>query len=106
MDVEHEYDVCLSFAGEQRPYVEQVAEILHCRPTEVAFVGCGSESDNLAIKGTAFAAQKKGNHLITTPIEHHAVLHTCQYLERFGFKTTYLPVDSYGCVNPDDVADR
>ncbi len=83
---------------------EQVAEILHCRPTEIAFVGCGSESDNLAIKGMAFAAQKKGNHLITSSIEHHAVLHTCQYLDRFGFKTTYLPVDTYGRVNPDDVA--
>jgi cysteine desulfurase len=82
---------------------EQVAEILHCRPTEVAFVGCGSESDNLAIKGIAFAAQKKGNHLITSSIEHHAVLHTCQYLERFGFKTTYLPVDEYGRIDPDDV---
>lgn len=83
---------------------EQVAEILHCRPTEIAFVGCGSESDNLAIKGMAFASQKKGNHLITSSIEHHAVLHTCQYLDRFGFKTTYLPVDGYGRVNPDDVA--
>lgn len=83
---------------------EQVADLLHCRPTEVAFVGCGSESDNLAIKGMAFASQKKGNHIITSSIEHHAVLHTCQYLERFGFKTTYLPVDAYGCVNPDDVA--
>ncbi len=82
---------------------EQVAEILHCRPTEVAFVGCGSESDNLAIKGIAFAAQKKGNHLITSSIEHHAVLHTCQYLERFGVKTTYLPVDEYGRIDPDDV---
>ncbi|HZR44824.1 MAG TPA: cysteine desulfurase NifS [Ktedonobacteraceae bacterium] len=82
---------------------EQVAEILHCRPTEIAFVGCGSESDNLAIKGMALASQKKGNHIITTPIEHHAVLHTCQYLERFGFKTSYLPVDQYGCVNPADV---
>src|SRR2546428_8147861 len=82
---------------------EQVAEILGCRPTEVTFTGCGSESDNLAIKGMAFASQKKGNHIITTPIEHHAVLHTCQYLERFGFKTTYLPVDTYGRVNPDDV---
>src|ERR1700738_2999871 len=82
---------------------EQVAAVIHCRPTEIAFVGCGSESDNLAIKGIAFASQKKGNHFITTPIEHHAVLHTCQYLERFGFKTTYLPVDSYGRVNPDDV---
>jgi len=82
---------------------EQVAEILHCRPTEITFTGCGSESDNLAIKGMAYASQKKGNHLITSSIEHHAVLHTCQYLERFGFKTTYLPVDTYGCVNPDDV---
>src|SRR5205807_9994863 len=76
---------------------------LNSRPTEVTFTGCGSESDNLAIKGIAFASQKKGNHFITTPIEHHAVLHTCQYLERFGFKTTYLPVDTYGRVNPDDV---
>src|SRR5579883_1816001 len=82
---------------------EQVAEIIHSRPTEIAFVGCGSESDNLAIKGVAFASQKKGNHIITSSIEHHAVLHTCQYLERFGFKTTYLPVDGYGRVNPDDV---
>src|SRR5438067_8862729 len=82
---------------------EQVADILGCRPTEISFMGCGSESDNLAIKGIAFASQKKGKHIITTPIEHHAVLHTCQYLERFGFKTTYLPVDIYGRVNPDDV---
>jgi cysteine desulfurase len=83
---------------------EQVAELIHCRPTEIAFVGCGSESDNLAIKGMAYAAQKKGNHLITSSIEHHAVLHTCQYLERTGFKTTYLPVDQYGSIDPDDVA--
>jgi cysteine desulfurase len=82
---------------------EQVAEVIHARPTEIAFVGCGSESDNLAIKGVAYASQKKGNHLITSSIEHHAVLHTCQYLERFGFKTTYLPVDEYGCVDPDAV---
>lgn len=83
---------------------EQVAELIHCRPTEIAFVGCGSESDNLAIKGMAYAAQKKGNHLITSSIEHHAVLHTCQYLERAGFKTTYLPVDEYGSIDPDEVA--
>src|SRR6266581_3812251 len=83
---------------------EQVADMLNCRPTEISFTGCGSESDNLAIKGSAFASQKKGHHIITTPIEHHAVLHTCQYLERFGFKTTYIPVDRYACVNPDDVA--
>ena len=82
---------------------EQVAEIIHARPTEIAFVGCGSESDNLAIKGMAFASQKKGQHLITSSIEHHAVLHTCQYLERFGFNITYLPVDEHGCIDPDDV---
>jgi len=82
---------------------EQVAEVLHSRPTEIAFVGCGSESDNLAIKGMAFASQKKGNHIITSSIEHHAVLHTCEYLDRFGFQTTYLPVDEYASVNPDDV---
>ena len=82
---------------------EQVADILGCRPTEISFTGCGSESDNLAIKGMAYAAQKKGNHLITSSIEHHAVLHTCQYLDRFGFKTTYLPVDSYGRVDPANV---
>lgn len=82
---------------------EQIAEIIHCRPTEIAFVGCGSESDNLAIKGVAYASQKKGNHIITSAIEHHAVLHTCQYLERFGFKTTYLPVDEYAVIDPDAV---
>ncbi|MGI9059934.1 MAG: cysteine desulfurase NifS [Ktedonobacteraceae bacterium] len=82
---------------------EQVADILGCRPTEISFTGCGSESDNLAIKGMAYAAQKKGNHLITSSIEHHAVLHTCQYLDRFGFKTTYLSVDSYGRVDPTAV---
>ncbi len=82
---------------------EQVANLLNCRPTEIAFVGCGSESDNLAIKGLAFTSQKKGNHIITSSIEHHAVLHTCQYLERFGFKTTYLPVDEYGRVDPAEV---
>ncbi len=83
---------------------EEVAEILNCRPTEIIFTGGGSESDNLAIKGLAFTAQKKGNHIITSSIEHHAVLHTCQYLERFGFTTTYLPVDQYGRVDPDEVA--
>src|SRR5438552_18133347 len=59
---------------------EQVAEVLGCRPTEITFTGCGSESDNLAIKGIAYAAQKKCNHLITSSIQHHAVLHTCHYL--------------------------
>ncbi len=83
---------------------EQIAAILGCRPTELIFTGCGSESDNLAIKGVAQASQKKGTHIITSAIEHHAVLHTCQYLEKFGYEITYLPVDSYGRVDPADVA--
>ncbi len=82
---------------------EKIAAILGCRPTELIFTGGGSESDNLAIKGVAQASQKKGNHIITSAIEHHAVLHTCQYLEKFGFEVTYLPVDQYGRVNPADV---
>lgn len=82
---------------------EKIAAILGCRPTELIFTSGGSESDNLAIKGVAQASQKKGNHIITSAIEHHAVLHTCQYLEKFGFEVTYLPVDRYGRVNPADV---
>jgi cysteine desulfurase len=82
---------------------EKIAAILGCRPTELIFTGGGSESDNLAIKGVALASQKKGNHIITSAIEHHAVLHTCQYLEKFGYEITYLPVDRFGRVNPADV---
>jgi cysteine desulfurase len=82
---------------------EKIAAVLGCRPTELVFTGCGSESDNLALKGVAQANQKKGNHLITSAIEHHAVLHACQYLEKFGYEVTYLPVDQYGRVNPADV---
>src|SRR5690242_2004024 len=82
---------------------EKIAAILGCRPTELIFTGGGSESDNLAIKGVAQASQKKGNHIITSAIEHHAVLHTCQYLEKFGYEITYLPVDRFGRVNPTDV---
>jgi cysteine desulfurase len=85
----------------------QVADILHCQPKEIVFTGCGSESDNLALRGVALARQmqKKCNHIITSAIEHHAVLHTCEQLEKyFGFEVTYLPVDEYGRVNPDDVS--
>lgn len=82
---------------------EMVAKVLGCRATEVVFTSGGSESDNTALKGVAFAARQWGNHIITSSIEHHAVLHTCQYIEKFGFEVTYLPVDRYGMVNPEDV---
>ncbi len=79
---------------------DTVADILGCRPAEVLFTSCGSESDNLAIKGVAYACRDRGNHIITTQVEHHAVLHTCEWLERYaGFEVTYLPVDRYGVVD-------
>jgi cysteine desulfurase len=84
-----------------------VASVLGCKPREIIFTSCGSESDNLALRGVAFAqrARGKGNHIITTPIEHHAVLHTAEELrDRFGFELTLLPVNHYGLVNPDDVS--
>ncbi len=81
----------------------KVAQALGCSPKEVVFTGCGTESDNLAIKGVAYANRDKGDHIITSRIEHHAVLHACQYLEKQGFRVTYLPVDGYGQVDPDDV---
>ena len=83
---------------------EKVASILGCRMSEVVFTSGGTESDNAAIKGAAAALQETGNHIVTSAIEHHAVLHTCQYLENMGFDVTYLPVDRYGLVDPDDVA--
>lgn len=85
---------------------ERVAKALCAEPSEIYFTGGGSEADNWAIKGIALANHNKGNHIITTCIEHHAVLHACQYLEKHGFKVTYLPVDQYGMIDPDQVRDN
>ena len=81
---------------------QTVAECLGCNPDEVYFTSGGTESNNWAIKGTAFASREKGNHIITCATEHHAVLDTCQWLETQGFQVTYLPVDHYGQISLRD----
>ena len=84
---------------------EKIAVLLGAeKPSEIVFTSCGTESNNYAIKGVAFALKNKGNHIITSKIEHHSVLEVCQYLEKkFDYRVTYLPVDKYGIVNPNDV---
>ncbi|MGL5615617.1 MAG: cysteine desulfurase NifS [Sarcina sp.] len=82
---------------------DRVAKALNCHSSEVYFTNGGSESDNWAIKGIANAYKKKGNHIITSKIEHHAVLHTCEYLEKNGFEVTYLDVDDKGFVRIEDL---
>ncbi|SHE96159.1 cysteine desulfurase NifS [Alkalibacter saccharofermentans] len=82
---------------------EKVASIIGAQAKEIYFTSGGTESDNWAIKGTAFANKDKGNHIITTTVEHHAVLHTCKYLEKHGYEVTYLPVDEYGLIDLDDL---
>lgn len=82
---------------------ESIANIIGAKPNEIFFTSGGTESDNWAIKGTAARVGRKGNHIITTKIEHHAVLHTCEYLEKHGYEVTYLDVDEYGLVTPEQV---
>jgi len=81
----------------------QMAQLLGCSPEEIVFTGGGSESDNHAIKGVAYALREKGDHIIASQIEHPAVLNTCRFLERSGYRVTYLPVDSTGMVDPQGV---
>ena len=83
---------------------EEIATLIGAKPGEIYFTAGGSESDNWAIKGIADARAEKGKHLITSAIEHHAVLHTCEWLEKQGYEVTYLPVDENGLVSPEDLA--
>lgn len=92
------------FAGETSGKVDEarqtIADFLGAKPGEIYFTSGGSESDNWAIKGVADALSAKGKHIITTKIEHHAVIHTCEFLEKHGYEVTYLDVDEYGLVDP------
>jgi cysteine desulfurase len=96
-----------SYGQEARGAVEEartnVAELIGARGEEITFTSGGTEADNFALKGIAYASEHKGDHIITTSIEHHAVVESCKFLERRGFKVTYLPVDGYGLVAPQDI---
>lgn len=96
-----------SFGREAKKWVDearqQVAALIGAQSDEVIFTGSGTEADNLALIGTARAKRDKGNHIITTSIEHPAVLNTCKFLEKNGCEVTYLPVDGHGLVDPDEV---
>jgi cysteine desulfurase len=82
----------------------QIALLIGCKPVELTFTSGATEADNLALKGVAYSYRERGTHLITSQIEHHAVLDSCKRLEKEGFQVTYLPVDRTGLVDPDDVA--
>jgi cysteine desulfurase len=98
-----------SFGREARRAIdearEKIAQLLNCQPSEIVFTSGGTESDNLALRGVAEAYRHKGNHIVTTAIEHHAVLRTCKALEDMGFFVTYLPVDEHGLISPEQVAE-
>src|SRR5438309_7325746 len=83
---------------------DAVADLLGARSAEIIFTSGGSESDNLAIKGVAMASTERGRHIVTSAVEHHAVLHACELLERYlGYEVTFVSVDQYGVVDPDAI---
>ncbi|MEE8413205.1 MAG: cysteine desulfurase NifS [Dehalococcoidales bacterium] len=96
-----------SYGQENKGAIEEartkVARLIGARDEEIVFTSGGTEADNAALQGVAFANESKGNHIITSSIEHHAVIETCEFLEKRGFTTSYLGVDKYGLVDPDDV---
>jgi cysteine desulfurase len=93
------YHFAQEVRGEVELARERVARLINADPGEIIFTSGGTEADNTAIKGVAFALREKGRHIVTCAVEHHAVLHACQYLEGFGFEITVLPVDTYGIVD-------
>lgn len=97
-----------SFGRKAKTYLdkarEQVAALINAQKDEIYFTSGATESDNFALRGVVCSRKDKGNHIITTQVEHHAILHTCEELEKEGFKVTYLPVDEYGMVSVEDVA--
>ena len=96
-----------SYGQEAKDAIERarnkVAALIGAKTEEIVFTGSGTEADNFAVKGVALSRQAKGNHIITSLIEHPAVLETCKFMEKQGFSVTYLPVDGYGLVDPNDV---
>ena len=96
-----------SFGQDARAAVEEarqkIANLIGAKPDEIVLTSCGTEADNFAVKGVAWANEKNGNHIITTPIEHHAGTEPAEFLAKRGFEVTYVPVDEYGMVDPDDV---
>jgi cysteine desulfurase len=99
----HAYGIKTKLAVEKAR--AQIASLINCEPSEIVFTSGGTESNNYAIKGTALANKHKGNHIITSSIEHPAVFEVCEYLSLNSFEITYLPVDEFGMVNPKDVED-
>jgi len=98
-----------SYGQEAKGAIEEarvkVANLIGARSDEIVFTSGGTEADNFALKGVAYANENGGNHIITSSVEHHAVIETCKFLERRGFRVTYLPVDEYGLVAPNDVGE-
>ncbi|MEZ4907264.1 MAG: IscS subfamily cysteine desulfurase [Saprospiraceae bacterium] len=98
----HSYGVKAKLAIEKAR--KQVANLINCDPSEIIFTSGGTESNNFALRGIAFAHKDKGNHIITSSVEHPAIIEVCKYLSRNGFEITYLPVDEYGLVNPESLS--